>query len=162
MAVSKYDTAVRWGARDPGGTIYLHSEQAFPHTDPAENAHGIKARGDWIPGVITYASLSGAKAETDGITQIYRERGLTLETYTRGEEAGLYQLRHLVDSSQLKVFASLSQFLNAYRTLDDQALWMLCCFALVVSGRHLMRPKPDPKPRYRELNYEGPNSWMAC
>jgi predicted phage terminase large subunit-like protein len=161
MAVSGYDTALLWGARNPGGTIYLYDEQVLPRADPAENARGIKSRGDWIPGVITYASLSGSTAERDGITQIYRERGLDLQTYTHGEEAGTYRLWQLLNSNELKVFASLSQFLNAYRTGDNQALMMLCCFALVVSGRQRMRPKPLPKLRFREFNYGGRANWMV-
>jgi predicted phage terminase large subunit-like protein len=141
MVVTKTGVAALWGARDPGGTIYLYAEHQLPHAEPSQNARGIKRLGPWIPGIINYSCTPGSQAEKNGITQIYQELGLDVEASVQGDEAGVYQFWQLLASNRLKVFASLSGFLGEYRIGDDQSPLLLCCHTLVLSGRDRMRTK---------------------
>ena len=61
----------------------------------------------------------------------------------------------------MKVFASLSGFLTAYRIGDPEELLMQSCEALI-AGREYMRTKPKPRaPQY--VNWTpSPTSWMAA
>src|ERR1039458_5231627 len=52
MVVTRTAVAALWGARDPGGTIYLYAEHLSPNAEPSQNAAAIKRWGDWIPGMI--------------------------------------------------------------------------------------------------------------
>jgi predicted phage terminase large subunit-like protein len=108
MAVMPNAVAAIWGARDPGGIIHLYAEHHLPHGEPSENARAIRKVSDWISGVINFSGLKGAQAEKNRLWQIYGEQGLKIQTVIQGEEAGVYQLLHLLASNKLKVFASLS------------------------------------------------------
>jgi len=158
MAITPNGVAALWGARDEGGTIYLYAEHLFPHAEPSQNARAIKANGDWIPGVI--AGNKGSKAEKERIARIYRDLGLKIHASHDAEEAAMYQLWQLLASNKLKVFASLSGFLAEYRVGDEGSPLMLCCHALMASGRQYMRTKPSPTP----ITYSPPfgeRSWMV-
>ena len=160
MVVTRTAVAALWGARDPGGTIYLYAEHLSPNAEPSQNAVAIKKWGDWIPGMINSSAIKGSPAEKEGITQIYRDLGLTMQAAVEGEEAGLYQLWQLLASSKLKVFASLSGFLTEYRIGDEQSPLLLCCQSLVL-GRNRMctkgveLPYSDPEPNYSEYAWMG-------
>lgn len=160
MSITRTAVAALWGAREAGGTIYFYAEHIFPHAEPGENARAIKALGDWIPGVINCFSLKGAQGDKHQIAQIYRELGLKIHISMQGEEASVYQLWHLLASNKLKVFTSLSGFLAEYRIGDEESPLLLCCHALILSARELMRTKPV-KARVRPPVYTGKDAWMA-
>ncbi len=161
MAVTPAGVATLWGARDPSGTIYLYAEHLHPHAEPSQNARAIKILGDWIPGVINVSSITGSQMEKYAIAQIYHELGLNIQTSAAGEEAAVYQLWQLLISNKLKVFASLSGFLAEYRIGDEQSPLLLCCHALILSGRARMRTKPVKAPALTTRNYYGERGWMA-
>ena len=92
MAVTPTAVGAVWGARDPGGTIYLYAEHRLPHAEPSQNARAIKAAGDWIPGVVNLSALKGSQDEKETIVQLYDELGLNVQIATPGGEAGIYQL----------------------------------------------------------------------
>ena len=163
MAVSRNAVAALWGARDPGGTIYLYAEHLFPHAEPSQNVRALRALGEWIPGVINLSSIKGSQADKESIAQLYRELGLNVQTFIQGEEAGVYQLRQLLASNKLKVFASLSGLLAEYRIGDEQSPLLLCCHALVLRSRHRMRTKPVITASAIEMpsrTHSGERSWM--
>jgi len=157
MAVTPHAVAAIWGARDPGGTIYLYAEHRLPHGEPSENARAIRKVGDWIPGVINFSGLQGTQAEKNRLWQIYGEQGLKIQTAMQGEGAGVYQLLQLLAANKLKVFASLSGLLVAYRIGDEQAPLLLACHALIHPDCRL-RTKPVTGPWVPSA----PVHWMAC
>jgi predicted phage terminase large subunit-like protein len=138
MVVTPNAVAALWGARDEAGTIYLYAEHLLPHGEPSENARAMKRPGGWIPGVIHPSSIKASQSERDGIARIYREQGLRIQTAQVGEEAGIYQLLHLLASNKLKVFASLSRFLSEYRIGDERSPLLLSCFALILSADRMV------------------------
>ena len=84
LAVSRNAVAALWGARDPGGTIFLYAEHLFPHAEPSQNVRAIRALGDWIPGVINLSAIKGSQAEKESIAQLYRQLGLSIQTCDTG------------------------------------------------------------------------------
>jgi hypothetical protein len=163
MAVQPNGVAALWGARDERGTIYLFAEHHLRHAEPSENARAIRQLGGWIPGVLSADALKGSKAARNDIAQIYHEAGLNIYAEQPGEEADAYQLLQMLAKNQIRVFASLTGFLAAYRTGDEEALLLLCCQALV-RGRASMRTEPVPQQGpfgFPPLVHGGPNAWMA-
>ena len=72
--------AAVWGALDPtSGTVFLFDEQCQRNAELSEHARAIRAKGDWIPGIINTAARG--RTELDGwrLTERYRVEGLKLE-----------------------------------------------------------------------------------
>jgi predicted phage terminase large subunit-like protein len=162
ITVTPTAVAVLWGARDQNGDIFLYAEHRLPHAEPAENACAIIQQGDWIPGVVHAPSLKGSLAEKNNVTQLYREKGLRVHTARMGEEPGFYHLLQLLKAQKLKVFGSLNGFLSEYRTGDESALLLQCCYVLLASGRQYMRPKVAPQlVDSRSSVHWGERDWMA-
>jgi hypothetical protein len=85
-----------------------------------------------------------------------------VQTARLGEEAGVYHLLQLLKAQELKVFSSLSNFLAAYRTGDESALLLQCCYVLLVSCRHRRRSKLAPQQvNFLPSDYGGERGWMA-
>lgn len=156
LVVTPTAVAALWGARDPGGTIFLYAEHLLPHPEPCQNARAIQALGGWIPG---FLHINGSQGDKPRIARLYRDLGLNIETATPGEDAGVYQLLQLLAANKLKVFASLSGFLAEYRMDDEQSPLLLCCQLLILS-RERMRTKPVPVPQPLQRVYSGDRSWM--
>jgi len=156
LVVTPAAVAALWGARDPGGTIFLYAEHLLPHPEPSQNAQAIQALGGWIPG---FLHINGSQEDKRRIARLYRDLGLNIETATPGEDAGVYQLLQLLAANKLKVFASLSGFLAEYRMGDEQSPLLLCCQSLILS-RERMRTKPVPVPQPLQRVYSGDRSWM--
>ena len=161
MAIQPGGVAGLWGACDPSGTIHLYAEHQASHAEPPENARAMKQCGEWIPGVLSTASVSGSQGARNGIAQIYREQGLTIHTVSASEQATGYQLWQMLATNKVKAFASLAGFLNAYRVGDQEAFLLQCCEALI-AGREYMRTKPKPRTPVYITNPFGHNSWMAA
>jgi hypothetical protein len=106
--------------------------------------------------------VSGSQTKRNWIAELYREQGLRICTTCEAEEAAAYRFWKLLATGKLKVFASLSGLLNAYRIADETALLIRCCAALA-AGSEEMKSKPKPRPREYRLDVpRGPNAWMAA
>jgi len=105
----------------------------------------------------------GSQLEKDSVTRLYREQGLQLQTALRGEQSGVYHLQQLLGAQKLKAFNSLTDFLSGYRTGDESALLIQCCFVLLASGGGCMRAKPIPVrfPYGFQTVHRGERDWMA-
>jgi predicted phage terminase large subunit-like protein len=163
MVVARDKVAAVWGARDRGGTIYLHAEHAFPHAEPSENARAIRAHGASIPGLIHIANGS---TDRHRVTQLYQQVGLNVQSCASVEDAALFQFWHLLTTNQLKVFASLSMFLEEYRIGEEQSPLLVCAHSLV-SRLDLMiweEPASEDDDCYGRWStsspYSGPSGWM--
>jgi predicted phage terminase large subunit-like protein len=95
IAIEPDGVAAVWGARDPSGTIYQYAEHQLSHGEPSENARAIKQLGDWIPGVLSTASVAGSQTKRNWIVELYKELGLAIHTTCqpgrqRGTGSGRY------------------------------------------------------------------------
>ena len=167
MAVTPNAVAVLWGARADDGTLYIHAEHVFSHVDPLQDIRAVRKLGEWVPGVVDVSRLKGSQADRERMVQLYREEGLHIQNIVQAEEAGAYQLQQMLSLRRVKVFASLSRFLEEYRTGDEQSPLLLCCYALILDGCQRMRSRPvarmRPVPEFFEHSYLplGPGSWMV-
>ena len=150
-------TAAVWAAMDPDSRVlYIYSEHYQGHCTPTAHAKAIKARGDWIPGVIDPASMGSAQADGKKLIELYEEEGLELEIADNAVEAGIYRVAQLLESGQLKIFSTLRNLLSEYRVYrrdengkivkkNDHLLDALRYVCL--SGINNIKHRPDPDAR---------------
>ena len=165
-------TAVLWGARDPGnGRIILYDEHYQGQGEPASHALAIKARGEWIKGVIDPAARGRSQVDGRQLMSMYQKLGLQLVPADNTLEAGLTSVWQALVSGQLKAQRHLQQWRREFsryhrdekgnipsqddHLMDDtRYLWM--------TGRNCMdfRPEPSPSPSPRPRGGGGDASWM--
>jgi len=159
-------TACLWGARDPGnGRIVLYDEHYQGMGEPASHALAIKARGDWIKGVIDPAARGRSQVDGKQLLNQYQLLGLDLAPAINAVEAGLTGVWQALVSGQLKAQKHLTQWRREFgryhrdekgnipaqddHLMDDtRYLWM--------SGRDRLTLRP------REDDYSGdylPRDW---
>lgn len=152
MDVGWNRTAVLWGAYDRDTqTLYLYSEHYRGNAEPIIHAEGIKARGDWIPGVIDPAARGRGQHDGFKLLEAYREFGLQLALADTAVEAGIYKVWSRLSAGKIKVFKSLSNFLSEYRVyrrdekgnvVKSNDHLMDCLRYLVMTGIDKAEPKP--------------------
>lgn len=109
-------TAVVWGARDPTQDIvYLFGEHYRGEVPPSTHAAAVKARGEWIPGVIDPASRGRNQTDGERLLQTYRDLGLNLTPAENAVDAGLYQVWERLETGRLKVFSTLQKWRWEFR-----------------------------------------------
>jgi Terminase RNaseH-like domain len=145
-------TAAIWGARDnESGVVYLYSEHYAGQKEPSLHAESIKARGEWIPGVIDPAAQGRSQVDGQELIQIYPRQGLMLSPAVNAVEAGLYAVWQMMSAGKLKVFASLGNYRQEFRLyardIDGKVIkvndhLMDAKRYLVMSGLARMQTKP--------------------
>ncbi|EPR42716.1 phage DNA packaging protein GP2 [Desulfovibrio sp. X2] len=145
-------TAAVWGAWDRDtGVIYLYAEHYRGQAEPELQAHGLRAPGDWIPGVIDPASRGRSQADGRRLMDIYLGLGLDLAPADNAVEAGIYRVWSLLSTGRLKVFASLASWLAEYRlyrrdengrVVKERDHLMDATRYLVMSGEDVSRVRP--------------------
>lgn len=108
-------TAALWAAWDPSdGRMVVFSEYKAGQKEPHEHARAIKARGEWVPGVVDPAA--GGSNQVDGrkLIDIYRAEGLSLSVADNAVEAGIYDVWSGLSDGTLKFFTTLSQTRSEY------------------------------------------------
>jgi len=145
-------TAVLWAATDPTSQItYLYSEYYQGQAEPIIHAEGIKARGNWIPGVMDSAAHGRSQVDGQQLANIYLNLGLDLTNANKSVEAGLYKVWQMLSTNRLKVFGSLVNWLAEFRIyrrdengkiIKENDHLMDCMRYLVMSGldRAIARP----------------------
>lgn len=165
-------TAALFVAQHPGTGIYeAYDEHYMSVGEPSSHARGIRARGDWLRGVIDPAARGRQPHDGRQLLQSYRELGLNLEEADNSVEAGLLACFTLLIEGRFKVQAHLANFLAEYRkyhrdekghivkTLDH----LMDAFRYwVMSGqtRMTMRPTLTKAPR-SSTRREGGRTWMG-
>jgi len=170
MDVGWNRTAAIWGAKDPdSGTVYLYSEYYRGEAEPSVHASAIRARGEWIPGVIDPAARGRGQADGRQLLQDYMDLGLNIDLANNAVEAGIYRGWELMSAGRLKVFATLQHWLGEYRVyrrdekgrivkerdhaLDaSRYLWMSGMDQAI--AKPVALEKREPKP------YRGEMGWM--
>jgi phage terminase large subunit-like protein len=166
-------TAAVWGALDrETDTIYLYSEYYRGQAEPEVHAKGIKARGEWVPGVIDPASRGRSQVDGRQLIQQYMDLGLNIDVAFNGVESGIFEVWQRLSSGRLKIFKSLVNFQAEFRLYrrDDKGRVVKENDHLMDAGRYLVmsgleraitKPKPfEPdQEEYGYSNREG--GWMA-
>ena len=109
-------TAALWGAWDKqSDVVYLYSEYYRSQAEPVIHAEAIKARGDWIPGVVDPAARGRGQKDGSRLVDDYVALGLKLSYAVNAVEAGLLNVWQRLSTGKLKVFGSLRNFLAEFR-----------------------------------------------
>lgn len=109
-------TAVVWGALDPStDVVYLYTEHYRGRAEPSVHASAIRARGEWIPGVID--PNARGRAQKDGIQLLsnYTDLGLDLEAANNLRESGIHAVFERLSTGRLKIFSTMQSLLGEYR-----------------------------------------------
>lgn len=109
-------TACIWITCNPEtNQYYLYGEYYASHSIPAVHAEAIKAKGRWIQGVIDSQAVQTSATDGRSLMDQYEELGLLIEPAQKAKEAGIQKIYQLLLSGQLKVFSTLTNWLNEYR-----------------------------------------------
>lgn len=109
-------TACLWGAWDRSiDCVYLYTEHYRGQAEPSIHATAIKARGDWIPGVIDPAARGRAQKDGEQLIEAYTSLGLHLVPAQNAIEAGIYAVWERLSTGRLKVFKTLQNWQAEYR-----------------------------------------------
>ena len=101
-------TAAVWGALDvPGDTAYFYGEYYVTHQRAHVHAAAIRARGDWIPGLIDPSAKSRDIKDGVKLIDYYSSLGLHVRPANNELEAGIDKLRDRLLTGRLKVFETL-------------------------------------------------------
>jgi hypothetical protein len=152
MDVGWNRTAAIWLAQNrDDGTIYGYSEHYRAHEKPTVHASAIKARGDWIRGVIDPAAQG--RSQEDGVRLIisYRAAGLVIVPADNSVESGIYSVWEGLSTGGLKFFSTLSNLRKEYtiyrrdengKIVKKNDHLMDCVRYGIVSGKNVMRTRP--------------------
>lgn len=155
------NTAALWGAWDrDSDTVYIWSEYKQKEAEPATHVDAIRARGEWIPGVIDPAARG--RSQRDGVRLLdeYQRMGLLLELAENAVESGVQTVFRRMVGGRLKIFDTCRAFLEEFRWYqrDDKGRIVKendhlcdCLRYLVVSGLLLALTKLDAEYRAEEL-----------
>jgi len=109
-------TAAVWGAYDrESGVLYLTHAYKRSQAEPSVHAAGIRAAGEWIPGFIDPASRGRGQKDGSQLLSDYRNLGLKLSLGDNGVESGLYSVWNRMSTGRLKVFRTLSAWVEEFR-----------------------------------------------
>ena len=98
-------TACAWGAFDvPGDVVYIYGEYYVSHQRAHIHAQAIRARGDWIPGVIDPSAKSRDIKDGTKLIDYYSALGLKVRPANNELEAGIDKMRDRLLTGRLKVF----------------------------------------------------------
>jgi len=152
MDVGWNRTAVVWGAWDRDSDIvYLTSEHYRGQAEAPIHATAIKARGEWMHGVIDPASRGRSQVDGKRLFMLYQAQGLHIHPADNAVEAGIYDVWERLSTGRLKVFKSLQQWRREhmfYRRDDKGAIvkkddhLMDATRYLIMSGLKVARVKP--------------------
>lgn len=116
MDVGWNRTAAIWLAVDrESQTVYAYSEHYRGQAEPSIHAEAIRARGDWIPGVIDPAARGRSQADGEQLMQQYQDLGLNLTAADNAVESGIYAVWQRLSGGRLKIFKTCQSFFAEYR-----------------------------------------------
>jgi hypothetical protein len=163
-----HTAAAIWGVRDPASdVVYLYSEY-LGDADPAVHVAAIRARDEWIPGLIDAAANGRTRADGYRLIEMYTKHGLRLESVDNTLESGILDVWQRMHSGRLKVFSSLQKYLEERRLYRrderdqvvrdrDNLQDATRCLVIGLSSMRCQRVKES----YREPpGYCGEGGWM--
>ncbi|MHB8483957.1 MAG: phage terminase large subunit family protein, partial [Nitrospiria bacterium] len=170
MDVGWNRTAAIWGAIDrTNDIVYLYGEHYRGQAEPSIHAAAIRARGEWIPGVVDPAARGRGQKDGGQLLQDYIDLGLNLEVAFNGVESGIYEVWQRLSSGRLKVFKSCQNWLSEFRLYrrDEQGKivkendhLMDATRYLVMTGLERAKTKPTKKREFVSGSGQ-PQGWMG-
>ncbi|MEO8592274.1 MAG: hypothetical protein ABI759_03040 [Candidatus Solibacter sp.] len=167
---TRWETAAAiWAARDPeSDVVYLYGEY-WGEGDLAVHAALIRARGDWIPGLFDPVANGRELLDGQRLIRMCWKHGLRLQAIDNPIESGILEVNQRMNSGRLKVFPSLSKYLEErrlYRRDDrDQVVKdrdnLQDATRCLVVGVARMRTKPVPEPVYSRPPNRSQHGWMG-
>lgn len=162
-------TAAIWGAHDrENQTVYLYSEYYRGQAEPSVHVQAIKARGEWIPGAVDPAARGRGQVDGRQLVQMYRELGLSLVEADNAVESGIYEVWERMSGGRLKVFRSLSNYLEERRQYrrDEKGNVVKAKDHLMDAKRYLIKTglgiaRTKPAAVAVTTADDGEYSWMA-
>jgi len=152
MDVGWNRTAVLWQAHDrDSDVVYLVSEHYRGQAETSVHAEAVRARGNWIPGVIDPASRGRSQKDGEKLIDIYRDLGLHISPAVNTVEAGIQEVLMRLSTGRLKAFKSLSYWLTEFRLyrrdekgkiVKENDHLMDCMRYLIMSGLGVEQTKP--------------------
>ena len=153
MDVGWNRTAVVWQATNQEtGTVYIYDEHYRGQAEPSVHADAIRARGDWMVGVIDPASRGRGQKDGEQLYQNYLDLGLIISKADNGVEAGLFDVWQRLSAGRLKVFKTCQNWFSEFRLYrrDEKGAivkksdhLMDATRYLIVSGLHVASVKPN-------------------
>lgn len=138
-------TAALWGAQDPATkTVYLYAEYYRGQAEPPIHATAIRAKGDWIPGVIDPASSGAGQKDGKKLAEVYGRNsdglGLDIAFANNDVEAGIGAVWAGLSTGGIKVFRSLQNWRTEYRMYhrDEQGKIVKAMDHLMDDTRYLI------------------------
>lgn len=108
-------TAALWAALDPStDTLYLYDEHYVAKEMPPVHAYSIRARGDWVHGVIDPAARGRSQVDGTQLIQTYKDLGLLLWPAKNEVESGILNVTQRLMSKRIRVFKTLVNFQKEY------------------------------------------------
>lgn len=173
MDVGWNRTAACWAAWDrDNDVVYLTSEHYRGQAEPSIHTEAIKAKGNWVPGVIDPASRGRNQKDGQQLIQQYLDLGLNLDFAFNGVESGLYEVWQRLSTGRLKVFRSMSNWLTEYRLYrrDEKGQVVKSNDHIMDATRYLIMsgldraitkpvPKTDDQEEYPYSDHSG--GWMS-
>lgn len=135
-------TAAIWGAIDPNtDTVYLYAEHYRGQAEPSVHATALRARGEWIPGVIDPASRGRSQRDGQQLIQNYSDLGLKLSLADNAIDAGIDDVWMRLATGRLKVFRTCLNWLAEYRLYrrDEKGKIVKANDHLMDGSRYLIR-----------------------
>jgi phage terminase large subunit-like protein len=164
-------TACIWGAKDlETDTIYLYSEHYKGEAEPIIHATSIKARGDWIPGVIDPAARGRSQKDGQRLFEQYVSEplNLNLQMADNSVEAGIYAVWTRLSAGRLKVFKSLSNWRSEIRLYrrDEKGKIVKANDHILDATRYLIMSGIDraivkPVKKEKTERRQSPSGWMG-
>jgi phage terminase large subunit-like protein len=163
-------TAAVWGAHDrENDVLYVNHAYKRSQAEPSVHAHGIKAAGDWLPGFIDPASRGRGQKDGSQLFTDYCQLGLKLSLADNGVESGLYSVWNRMSTGRLKVFRTLSGWLEEFRLYrrdqfgkvvkeNDHLMDATRYLESRIAAFNVEPPKESQQPQYAQY---GEQSWMA-
>jgi hypothetical protein len=109
-------TAAVWGAWDnDNDCIYIYSEYYASQAVPAVHSAAIRARGEWIKGVIDPASRGRNQLDGSKLIEAYKSEKLKLTPANNAVDAGLNSVWQRLATGRLKFFSTCSNLKAEYR-----------------------------------------------
>jgi len=159
-------TAALWGALDRSiDRWYFYTEHYRGKAEPSIHATAIKARGEWIPGLIDPAARGRSQEDGRQLIVTYTELGLKITPSKNAVEAGLYDVWERLSTGRIKVFRTLQNWQAEYRLyrrdddgnvikkfdhlMDDMRY-------VILSGREIAIPYPVDKAKLGQASSGDP------
>ena len=171
MDVGWNRTAAIWGAWDrESDVVYLYAEHYRGQAEPSVHADAIKARGDWIPGVIDPASRGRTQNDGQQLVTMYRDLKLDIEFANNAVEAGVYEVWTRLSAGRLKVFKSCVNWLAEFRLyrrdekgkiVKEKDHLMDATRYLAMSGLDRAKTKKKSVATNQGHGYYGESGWMG-